>query len=225
MKNSYVNNIPIVHGEVTIVINDNAVNLMKNSCKLARSVQEAGVGSLLINCGLSERRFRKHIGYPEESKPKTHLLVKNSEKGNLIGDRVEIDQAIAECDVRVIIISGWEWTSASYRRKERLLFYLREIMSERKVAVIIFSQTTTKPVIGKIDRAGLGKLPTFAIAIVAGEMSEALDAVSPKPPPIVIHSAEERRAAEESAQLLISKINMLQPLKPPIAAKRKLVRN
>ena len=98
---------------------------MKNSCKLAKSIQSAGVGTLLINCGHSERRFRKHIGYPEEAKPKTHLLVKTTVKGNLIGEKTEIDQALIECDVRVVIISGWEWASASYRRKERLMFYLR----------------------------------------------------------------------------------------------------
>ena len=70
MKNSYLNNVPVTHGEVTVVISDNAESLMKHSCKLANSASDAGIGTMLINCGMSERRFRKHLGYPE-TKAKT----------------------------------------------------------------------------------------------------------------------------------------------------------
>ncbi len=224
MKNSYLNNVPITHGEVTVVISSDAESLLKHSCKLANSASDAGLGTLLINCGMSERRFREHLGYPETKKRAMPFISRTSHKGDLIGERVGIDQCIEEAGIRVVIISGWEWTSSSYRRKERLLFYLREIMEEKNVAVIIYSLTTTKPVVGKVDRAGLGKLPTIAMAIVFDAMSETLESAAPKPPALVIPSVDFMRAAEEGAQLLVSKINNLQGIKSPIPGERKNVK-
>lgn len=183
---------------------------MRHSCELASAIKKVGVSTLLINCGMSDRRFREHAGYPEEGNPKAHYIIRSSIRGDLIGERIEIDQLLSECKIGVIIIAGWEWASASWRRKEKLLFYLREIMAERDVAIIIYSQTATKPIVGKYNRGGVGKVAMLALAIVRDEMSTELEKAVPKPPPLVINSAQEHKAAERSAQLLINKINEIQ---------------
>lgn len=220
MKTTYINNIPIAHGEITIVMSDHAEKVMRHSCTLAHSVKTAGVNVLLINCGLSEKRFRDHSGYPEECNPKTHFIIRSSIKGDLVGEGVELDQLIGQCKIGVVIIAGWEWASSSWRRKEKLIFFLRELMAEQNVAVIIYSQAPTKPVIGKYDRGGVGKLAMLAIAIVRDDMSTELERSIVKPPPLVVHSAEELREAERSAQLLVNKINDFRDIKPPVPSEK-----
>ncbi len=210
MKNTYVNNIPVAHGELSIVMSDNAEKVMKHSSALAKKIKDAGVGVLLINCGMSNKRFREHAGYPEEGNPKVHYLIHTSYRGDLIGERDGIEQLVRECGIRVIIIAGWEWTSNSYRRKEKLIYFLRELMAEKDVAVIVYSQAPTKPVIGKYDRGGVGKLAMLAISIINDETAEVLEKAEPKPPPLVYNGKEELEAMERSAQLLASKINDLQ---------------
>ncbi len=210
MINTYVNNIPVAHGELSIVMSDNAEKVMKHSSALAQKIKDAGVGVLLVNCGMSDRRFREHAGYPEECNPKTHYMIRTSYRGDLIGERAEIEQVVRECKIAVVIISGWEWTSNSYRRKERLIYFLRELMAEKGIAVIIYSQAPTKPVIGKYDRGGVGKLSMLAIAIISDEAAGILEKAGPKPPPLVYNGRQELEAMERSAQLLASKINNLQ---------------
>ena len=210
MKKTYINQIPLAHGELTVIVSDHAEKVMRHSCKLAKSVKEAGVSALLINCGMSDARFREHSGYPEEANPAAHLVIKSSIRGDLIGERVEIDQIISECNIRVLIIAGWEWAASGFRRKERLLFYLREIMKEYGIAVICYTQRAAKPVAGKYDRGGIGKLSMLAIAIFRDDISDTLEKAVPKPPPLVIHSDDEMLEAERSAQLLAREINNFQ---------------
>ncbi len=219
MKCTYVNNVPLAHGRVTVVMSDNGDKVMAHSCKLAGSIKTAGIGVLLINCGMSDRSFREHAGdledfrtFPHhlvEPDSKPQLVIHTSIRGDLVCERDAIDQLVQNLRIGTVIIAGWEWASASWRRKEALLFYLRELMAEKDCAVVVYSQAVTKPVKGTFDRGGIGKLAMMAGFIIRDDASETLERLKPLPPPMVV-SAEEWAAAERSAQLLANKINELQ---------------
>jgi hypothetical protein len=212
---AYVNNVPMAQGELSIVLSDNAEKVMRHSSALAKKIQDIGANVLLINCGMSNRRFREHAGYPEGAH-QPHYVIRTSYRGDLIGERDEIEQLVSACKIGVIIIAGWEWTSSNHRRKERLIYFLRELMAEEDCAIIVYSQAPTKPVIGKYDRGGVGKLSMLAAAIITDETAYDLETLKPKPLPLVVNSEDDNRMAEESARLLINKINGLQGEKPPI---------
>jgi hypothetical protein len=116
----------------------------------------------------------------------------------------------------VVIISGWEFTSSGYRRKERLIYAIREMMRDQDVAVIIYSRAETKPTPGKFDRGGIGTLAVLAIAIITASAAEVLEIAVPKPLPMIV-STEDWKKAEESAQLLASKMNDLAGVESEIA--------
>jgi len=208
---AYINNVPIRHGEVTVITSDNAVATMKHSSLLACSTQKAGVPVLLVNCGMSDKRFREYFYENHDtSSSKQEVILMSSVRGNLIGARDAIDQIAAETGTGVLIIAGWEWTSDSYRRKQRLLSYLRGLAEERDVAIVIYSHIANSPVAGEIDHGGLGKLALLAMFVVEIEASELMESALPKPPALVIRSLEDEAAAERSAQVLINKINGMQ---------------
>jgi hypothetical protein len=214
---TYINNVPIRHGEVTVVTSDNATATMQHSSRLAKNTQKAGVPVLLINCGMSDKRFREYF-YAEHDTPsnKKGVYLMSSVRGDLIGERGDVEQIVFEAGIGVIIIAGWEWTSSSWRRKQRLLFYLRELMAEQDVAIIIYSHVSNAPVAGEIDHGGLGKLSLLAMFIVVLEVSEELETVAPKPPAIVYNTMEEYEAAERSALVLINKINNFEEVKAEV---------
>jgi hypothetical protein len=143
------------------------------------------------------------LGFP-------HLILKSSIRGDLINEGEEIRQALAEGVIRVVILAGWEWASNSWRKKQRLLYFLREIMEDYNVAVIIYSSKYNSPEAGKIDRGGLGDLAYLSMFVVAIDCSEQLEKDLPKPPILVVRDEEELEAMERSAQLLLSKVNELQ---------------
>ena len=210
-QRAYINNVPIRHGELTIVTSNNADDSMKHSSRLAANTQKAGVPVLLLNCAISDKLFKEYFHKAHEHCPgRKELIAKSCTRGDLIGEREAIDQIIEETGTGVIIIAGWEWASSSWRRKQRLLFYLRQLMEERDVAIVIYSHVHHAPVPREIDHCGLGKLSLLALFVVELEASSQLEKQVPKPPPIVYHSYEEYEAAERSAQLLINKINGLE---------------
>jgi hypothetical protein len=233
VKTAYLKNIPIAHGEISVVLANDAEQLMKHSCELAESIKQTGIGVLIINCGMSDSRFRNHaetattalndepfkkMPYSINSTDKKQALIHSSVCGDLVGEIDMIGSLIFQTCTGVVILAGWEWTSSSYRRKERLLYAIRKLMKEMDVAFIIYSQTVTTPDIGKYDRGGLGKLAMLAISIIRIDAASVLETAAPKPPPFVV-TPEEWKKAEESAQLLKNKINDLQDIKPPIQSK------
>ncbi len=245
VETSFVNNIPLAHGEITVAMADNAEDIMQHSCKLAASINAYGIATLLINCGVSDQRFRRCApktdvklyngkqsidAYQEQPDGRqtmiqqrildhqdAKLIVHSSIRGNLVDDLEYLLRVIANCNIGAIIISGWEWASSSWRRKERLLYLLRELIEKENIAVVVYSQSKTKPVAGEVDRGGIGKLAMLAVDIIRLETSNTLEAESQRPQPL-ISSIAENTAAEESAQLLISKINDLQGAKPAITS-------
>jgi hypothetical protein len=217
-------------------MSNHADEIRRHSCSLAAAVQKAGVGTMLINCGISDQRFREDAPKPdvkiaqdEEGEPevhfltkseKSHLLIHTSIRGDLVDDMYDFNRLIHECGIGVIILAGWEWASNSWRKKERLLYRLRELMADTDVAIIVYSMNPVMPVAGMLTRGSVGRLSTIAFAVTNIITSEKLEAEAPKPPPIVASKYDMDRAAE-SAQLLTNKINGLQTtpeeeFKPPV---------
>ena len=224
MKLSYINHVPIAPGELSVILAESAEDIMRHSCALALKAQSIGMGTLIINCGMSDRRFKEKsdgivtdssAGIPPASCRRdagvtlADIFMRSSTRGNLIGDMELMKGVLGNANIGTVIIAGWEWTSSSWRRKERLLFYLRELMEECGITVIVYSQATTNPTAGKNDRGGIGKLAMLAVGIVRLEASEDLESVRPKVLPMVIKK-DEWEAAERSAQLLVNKMNELQ---------------
>lgn len=208
---AYVNHVPLRDGEVTIVTSVSAEASMVHSCRLGADMQKAGVPTLILNCAISDKRFREYFAKNHKwSNNNPKLMFKSSSRGNLAADAEDITQIIAEGRIGTVVVLGWEWTSSSWRRKQRLLHYLREIMDIYGVAVVVYSHCYNSPKPGHVDKGGLGKLALLAMFVVGIEASEDLEESCPKPPPLVYTDLAERQAAERSAQLLMSKINGLE---------------
>ena len=211
MKRAYINNVPLRHGEVTIITSDNAMATMQHSSRLAESIKNAGSPTLLINCGMSDKRFKEYFYENHDAAVKNHeIVLYSSIRGDLIGEREAIDQIVVEAGIGVVIIAGWEWTSSSWRRRQRLLFYLRELMEDRDVAIIIYSHTANAPVAGEIDHGGVGKLALLAMFVIELNTVEELEKQVPIAPSVCYRTYEEYLEAERSAQVMLSKINGLQ---------------
>jgi hypothetical protein len=210
-KPQYVNNVPFLDGELTVVTSDHAEASMRHSSRLADSFRKIGLSSLVINCGLSDRRFRSHYynTHGEDTFKKPMMLLHTSRVGNVIGDREGIDQMIREGKISVIILVGWEFASATTRRRNRLFYYLQELMQEHNLPVIVYSQTTGTPIAGMMGP--LGKLGAAAFEIVRIDTSSVLEEAVKKPPVLVWESHEELRKAEEGVQQLLMNINALAP--------------
>ena len=213
-KTPYINSIPIKHGEITIVTSDHAEATMHHSSRLASAAQQVGVGVLLINCGMSNRRFREHF-YSEHTEvyDEPRLIVKSSVVGNLVGERDNIDQICREAKIGVVIIAGWEFASDNYRRRHRLISYLRGLMEEQDVAVVIYAHTANEPVAGTLDHGGLGKLTLLAYAVTRIEASEMLETAVKKPAPRVA-TTNELNEFERGAQAFVKEINDLPGIGP-----------
>lgn len=230
MKSTKIKNIPIAHREVSVVVSENTETAMRHSCTLAREMHKLELHTLLVNCGVSPQRFRDYapksttfyrydaeeegaVFTPNKKLPnaKSQMLTLDSVRGNLIGQSASIREIIEQCRIQVVIISGWEWTSSSWRRRERLLYFLREIMAELGVAVIVYAQTTTNPTPGENDKGGIGKLASIAFAITDLRGAALSSEIAPSIPPMVL-SNQDWFEAERSARLLINKINGIETM-------------
>ena len=205
---TYINNIPLETGEITVLMHHSAEAITQHACQTAQTVRGHGLGVLLLNCATSSLRFNRtaeNYITKESRNRKPHLYTATMERGNLADERSYIEEMIDSAGVNVLIISGWEWTSSSWRRKERLIYLLRELAERKKVAILVYSQSRTEPTLGEYDRGGIGRLAMIAYAIERIAFSEQTKDIS-KPPPLITTEMD-REAAERSAQLLVSNIS------------------
>jgi len=218
MKITHVNSVPLAHGEVSVVLSESAENMLAHSVKLASDMRNMGVGTLIVNCGVSKGRFNDHIQpymetsdyfYTRKDEKEVKLANLSTCRGDLVSEGDTITQIVAQAGIGVVIIMGWEWTSSTWRRKERLYYYLRELMENHNVAVIVYSQARTEPTVGIYDRGGIGKLAMMCVAITKDTTTAEIEKVQPRPKPIVM-SGKDWAEASRSAQLLINKTNNLQ---------------
>jgi hypothetical protein len=205
--NTYIDNVPSETGEITVLMHEHADTVTHHACKTAQAIRQHNLGVLLINCATSKRRFEHtaddYITKDSRNK-RPHLYTITMERGNLADEKNYIEEMIDAAGVNVLIITGWEWTSSSWRRKERLLFLLREWAERKDVAIIIYSQSRTEPTTGIYDRGGIGKLAMIAFAIQRIDTVEQTRNI-PKPPPLIFNE-EVRAAADRGAQFIASQL-------------------
>lgn len=227
MKATKIKNIPLASGEISVVTSENTDIAMRHSCKFAEAAHETGLNVLIVNCGVSPQHFRAHapkattfFRYDSEADDDEYTLTPNinrkpganelvtldSVRGNLIGQEQAVKYIADACKISVIVIVGWEWSSSSWRRREKLLYLLRELAAEKGIAFVIYAQTATKPVAGENDKGGIGKLASIAFSITDLHGAELSGALVPPVPPMLV-SSEDWASAVRSAQLLVSKIN------------------
>lgn len=212
---SYINNVPILQGELTVIVADTADDMLRHSAQLATDTHALGLGVVLINCGITRTRFNQYTEHItkcsqytyESQKRKPRLVGYTSEVGNLVNDEYALRGLRAHAMASVYIIIGWEWSSNSYTRKDKLVFMLRELLDEG-ATIIVYSQTRTKPIPGRMDRAGIGKLGSLARSITSIEAVVASHKAIPVEPP-VIATEEEMEKVEQSIQSIMNNINGL----------------
>jgi hypothetical protein len=207
---SYINNIPVRDGELTIVTSDSAEDTLVHSAKLAASAQQAGVPALLINCTVSRKRFTEYFNANHEyHNTFPQLITHSSMRGELIREKEMIEQIVQECRVGLVVLTGWEWTADSWRKKQKVLFFLRKLMDLYSVTIVVYSHCYNAPEPGVLDKGGVGKLALHALFVAQIDASVELERAKPMPPPLVA-TAEEEAQAVRSAQLLASRINGLE---------------
>src|ERR1043165_3961059 len=205
MKTDIICVVPVTAGELTIVMADYAGDVMKHCCDVARSARDGGAGVLVINTRLSKRRFKEaatEAGIEVSPVRDTNamispgtvpLIIQTSLAGELSSQLGEIRHICEEAKIRIVVITGWEWTSSSYRRKEQLLFGIRGLLDELDIALVVYSQSPSRIECGKYARGGVGKLAMIAydvldIEAVKGLSQEETDlgefVATPKPQPV-----------------------------------------
>jgi hypothetical protein len=206
---AYYLNVPMRHGEMTVVKNDHAEEAMRHAFRVAKEIHDSGVGVLLVNCGMSERRFRENFEEVSQvSEQQPALLIHTATRGNLETDRFEIEPLLIKTGIKTVIIVGWEWASDSYKRTRRLYSCLRDIMDYHNVAMLVYANASHPIEAGKFDQRGLGKLTLMAYATCAVGPVEKLEKLTPKPKPIVLPGYE-YQAAERGVAELMRKVNEL----------------
>ncbi len=206
---SYMLHVPMHPGELTIVKNTHADEAMRHSVRLAHEANQAGLGVLIINCGMSDRRFREHFNeVTSESEKDPRLIVHTATRGNLVKDRDVLEPVIAKSQIGLIIFVGWEWASDSYKRTRRLYTFLWEIMDWQDSAIVVYANAPHEITAGKLDQRGLGKLTLMAYATCELNSVEKLEKLRPLPKPLVA-SARDQELAEKGVAELVKKINGL----------------
>jgi hypothetical protein len=213
---SFINNVPISQGELTVIVSDTADDMLRHSAQLATDTHALGLGVVLINCGITRTRFNEyteHITKCTDSSyyGKKHiprLVGYTSEVGNLVNDEYAFRSLRAHAKASVFIIVGWEWSSDSYLRKDKLMFMLRKLLDEGST-IIIYTQTRTKPIPGKMDRGGIGKLATLARSISSIDAVVASHKSAPAENPVV-STEDEMKNVGKQIQSIKNNINGLE---------------
>lgn len=215
ITHSHINNVPISQGELTVIVADTADDMLRHSSQLAADTYALGIGVAVINCGITRTRFNEyteHITkYTDNSyfakKQKPRIVGYTCEVGNLINDEFALRSLRYHAMASIVIIVGWEWSSDSYSRKDKLLFMLRKLLDEG-TTIIIYTQTRTKPVPGRMDRGGIGKLGTLARSVTSIEAAVASHKSAPAETPVVA-TEEEMAKVEKEIQSIMNNINGL----------------
>src|SRR6185503_15654422 len=122
--------------------------------------------------------------FPFQGRGINPMSLYSSKRGELGRDTDIFWSAKRDLQAKVLIVCGWEWACKNWYEKNRLIYFLREFAEESGMAIIIYSQATTDPVVGRIDRGGVGKLASIALSIVRLEEEETPEEQEEKVPTI-----------------------------------------
>ena len=211
--------VPLNYGEMTIVKSDSASASMVHACKLGEKLTQSRLSALVVNCGMNRKRFteyfhKNHTYAYKKEKEDTAFMYYHSMIGDLSGDSDAIHQLVWQQHINVVIITGWEWVASNWRKKQKLLYFLRWLMDELNVAVIIYSNTPMNVEPGKYSNLGAGKLALMTSFVAEIDAADELEEVAGIPEPL--WEKDEEKKAEEGVKAIVNKINELDSGSPKI---------
>lgn len=212
--------VPLNYGEMTIVKSDSASASMVHACKLGEKLTQRNLSALVVNCGMNRKRFtehfHKHHTYAyKNTKEETSFIYYHSMIGDLSGDSDAIHQLVWQQCIGAVIITGWEWVASNWRKKQKLLYFIRLLMDELNVAVIIYSNTPMNVEPGKYSNLGAGKLSLMTSFVAEIDAADELEEEVGKPEPL-FEDKEEEKKAEEGVKVMVNEINELDSGSPEI---------
>jgi hypothetical protein len=218
MKNflTHIKGVPLQFGEITVIQADDCTRMLEHCAMMADTFQEREQAVLVINCGVSSMRFNEFI-QPVYEKCCTRLDPKkyrpmyfiSSTRGELVDQSEYVEEILQSIKPRFVILVGWEWASNTYRRKEKLMYFLRNICEDFNLSVLVYSQKPSNAVAGRFDRGGLGKLAIAAASVMKLKTVERSD-VQKFHREAIIPDETDMQEAAECVQLSINKINNLE---------------
>jgi hypothetical protein len=218
MKFTYYHGVAAAAGEISVVMSKDAEQMVRHCASLAAEIQRKGIGSMVINCGITERRFNEHFtpiatagsrNIRPENRKSVPLIRHSTRRGDLVDRADLIREFITSHNVKVVVIMGWEWTSSSYRRSQELLYILRDLAETHDVSIIVYTQRISKAEPGKYDRSGIGRLGMLAVAVSTVDNTEESSGINETMSEPEM-SVEDHYSAKMGVTLLINKINNLQ---------------
>lgn len=157
--------------ELAIACGKNAFDNLKASLAHAKALLESRRfdAVVYVNIPFSARRFtdvRRAVFPKSENNPA--FVVIHAQQGTLGPKFYQVQDAAKSMKGKVaVIINSWEMASSCYRYKEQLLFAIHSLVCADAVTVIVYSQAKAGSVEpGVIHRAGLGRLPAFAMGVM-----------------------------------------------------------
>ena len=185
-------NVPVVHGEITVVYSTHAEASMKHSARLAAKSSSLGLNTLIVNCGMSHKRYHSHFSKQyEERYKKPRLILKSYVSGDMLDNTEEIGEICDHHKIGLMVLCGWEFVASDYRRRNRLIDFLRELMKQMGVAIVIYAHNARNPVAGRMDYGGIGKLSLLAIATQKLDTTVYFEETEPSTDPHVTSEEEQ----------------------------------
>jgi hypothetical protein len=153
-----------VEREVTIFRGDHAERNLDASLRQALMLRNLNRSVYYINSSFSAWTFmaraREILGKNATSGFMPRFRCLTAPRGQLAKRHRELRDDIGSASV--VIINSWEFASCTPRLANDLLFFLRSLVTEDEITVIVWSQTDTNAEVGTIKHGGVGKLAAIA---------------------------------------------------------------
>ncbi len=163
-KNLTYKLLSFVEREVTIFQGDHAERNLDASLKQALMLRNLNRSVYYINSAFSAWTFmaraREILGKNATSGFMPRFSCLTAPRGQLARRRRELRDDIGSASV--VIINSWEFASCTPRLATDLLFFLRSLVTEDEITVIVWSQADSSAEVGTIKHGGVGKLAAIA---------------------------------------------------------------
>lgn len=163
-KNLTYKLLSFVEREVTIFQGDHAERNLDASLRQALMLRNLNRSVYYINSAFSAWTFmaraREILGKNATSGMMPRFNCLTAPRGQLARRHRELRSDIGSASV--VIINSWEFASCTPRLATDLLFFLRSLVTEDEITVIVWSQSDTNAEAGTIKHGGVGKLAAIA---------------------------------------------------------------
>lgn len=155
-----------VEREITVFSGDNATRNLEASLLQAKMLRNLNRSVYYLNTSHTSWAYgaqaREILGPDATTMFMQRFQGTTITRGNLARVREDVLNAINFAGASVVIINSWEYASCGSRFREDLMFFLKRLVTEEEITVIVWSQTDTEAEAGTIKRSGIGKLAGLA---------------------------------------------------------------